>query len=159
MTIDWKTQLLQDFLVEATQSKLPVQDREGIHLSVWIEPYLTTLIQGKKTVESRFMSDARVPWHEVRVGDWVLVKQSSGPIVAVFQVSSTSYSALTLGVLDDLLHRQEELQVSDAFLKTQATQGKNRVCLFGVCNLHRFHAPVYINKSSRAGWVVLREAH
>jgi hypothetical protein len=53
----------------------------SLHLAVFVEPYLTYMLEGRKTVESRFTLTPRPPYRRVLAGDLLLLKQSSGPIV------------------------------------------------------------------------------
>jgi len=66
----------------------------GIHLAVFVEPYLSFVLQGKKTVESRFSVNRLPPYEQVRKGDLIVLKKSSGPICGVCKVSSVWYYRL-----------------------------------------------------------------
>ena len=46
----------------------------GIHLAIFVEPYLTYVLDGKKTVESRFSINRSPPYKKVKSGDIVFVK-------------------------------------------------------------------------------------
>src|SRR5882757_5711201 len=59
----------------------------GIHLAVFVEPYLSFVLEGKKTVESRFSVNRHAPYEQVRSGDLIVLKKSSGPICGVCRVS------------------------------------------------------------------------
>ena len=60
----------------------------AVHLAVLIEPYLGYILEGRKTVESRFSSKRIPPFNSVDGGDVVLLKRSSGPIVGICQVQT-----------------------------------------------------------------------
>src|SRR5256885_16153419 len=62
--------------------------RPRVHLAIFVEPYLSYLLDGRKTVDSRFSVRRTAPYGQVRAGDIVLVKQSGGPAVGVCHVSS-----------------------------------------------------------------------
>jgi len=68
-----------------------------IHLAVFVEPFLTFVLEGRKTVESRFSIHRRPPFGCVRSGDLVLIKESGGPIVAMAEVSRVWYYQLDPG--------------------------------------------------------------
>src|SRR6202035_5734171 len=59
----------------------------NIHLAVFVEPYLTFVLEGKKTIDSRFSVNRHAPFEQVKNGDLLILKQSSGPICGVCSVS------------------------------------------------------------------------
>jgi hypothetical protein len=58
----------------------------GIHLAVFIEPYLQFILDGQKTVESRFSANRSAPYQQVGKGDVVLLKRTGGPVMGVGSV-------------------------------------------------------------------------
>src|SRR5580692_1379944 len=66
----------------------------GLHLAVFIEPYLQYVLEGKKTVESRFGIQRRPPFGHVREGDILLLKRSGGPITGVCLVGQVWFYQL-----------------------------------------------------------------
>src|SRR5262245_49036942 len=60
----------------------------SIHLAVFVEPFLTYLLDGQKTIESRFSAVRCPPYDRVATGDVLLVKRSGGPVVGVCEVSA-----------------------------------------------------------------------
>jgi ASC-1-like (ASCH) protein len=65
-----------------------------VHLAIFVEPYLKFILEGKKTVESRFSSHRCAPYHQVQVGDILLLKRSSGPVVGLCEVASVWFYKL-----------------------------------------------------------------
>ncbi len=63
----------------------------GVHLAIFTEPYLTLVLDGLKTMESRFSTRNVSPFGKVSVGDFILLKKAGGPIVAGFLVDSVKY--------------------------------------------------------------------
>jgi hypothetical protein len=62
-----------------------------VHLAVFVEPWLSWLVEGSKTIESRFSVRRCVPFGRVEARDVVLLKASSGPVVGVCEVDKTWY--------------------------------------------------------------------
>ena len=50
------------------------------HLAVFQEPWLSYMLDGTKTVESRFATRWFAPYGLVHPGDAILIKASSGPV-------------------------------------------------------------------------------
>src|SRR5690554_1453539 len=66
----------------------------SIHLAILVEPYLQFILEGRKTVESRFSAKRCAPFERVRPGDVILLKRSSGPIVGLCQVAHAWFYSL-----------------------------------------------------------------
>jgi ASC-1-like (ASCH) protein len=62
-----------------------------VHLAVFQEPYLSFVLNGQKTVESRFSRIECAPYRQVHSGDIILVKQSGGPVRAITQAAKIAY--------------------------------------------------------------------
>jgi hypothetical protein len=52
----------------------------GLHLAVFAEPFLSFVLDGRKTVESRFGRRRCAPFDQVRQGDIIMLKQAGGPV-------------------------------------------------------------------------------
>ena len=64
----------------------PVQ----VHLAVMVEPYLSRVLDGSKTIESRFSRKKIAPWGRVSSGDVVVLKKSGGSFAAVFEATNAT---------------------------------------------------------------------
>src|SRR3954453_18143184 len=71
-----------------------------VHLAVFVEPFLSFLLEGRKTIESRFSVNRCPPYRSVQTGDLVFIKQSGGAIVAVAEVSNVWFYELDAKGLD-----------------------------------------------------------
>jgi hypothetical protein len=60
---------------------------ERAHLAVMHEPYLSYVLAGRKSVESRFSRHRVAPFDQVGVGDLLLLKSLSGPVAGVARVA------------------------------------------------------------------------
>jgi hypothetical protein len=99
---DWKAGLLT--ALQAGDSRIPYASvfRElkegkptcGIHLAVLVEPYLSLILEGKKTIESRFSVNRHAPFEQVGKGDIIILKKSSGPIVGICKVADAWFYRL-----------------------------------------------------------------
>jgi hypothetical protein len=71
----------------------------GVHLAIFVEPYLTAVLEGKKTIESRFAVTRRPPYECVEPNDYVLLKRSGGPVIGIALAKSISFYKLSPTVL------------------------------------------------------------
>lgn len=125
-----------------------------LHLAVFVEPYLGWILDGSKTVESRFSAVRCAPWNAVNTGDIVLMKQMSGPVVGVFVISSVTSYTIASGVLDlirelfgDAIRPEEEDFWDQRGHAKYAT-------LMSIADQYHI-TPTPIPKRDRRGWVVL----
>lgn len=127
----------------------------GVHLAVFVEPFLQYLLEGRKTIESRFSIHRRPPFGCVEPGDLILVKQSAGPIVALAEVSSVWYYELDASARDFIRSRfSEQLCIDDP----DFWDAKAEACYATLMQLARVERlkPFACEKRDRRGWVVLR---
>ena len=82
---DWQTLIkngLQDsvkghsFWESCLDSMVQGKTSYGLHLAVFLEPYLRYILEGKKTVESRFSGRRIAPYGNVQCDDVILLKRS-----------------------------------------------------------------------------------
>ena len=127
----------------------------GVHLAVFVEPYLKFLLEGKKTVESRFSVYRCAPYERVKEGDLVFVKRSGGPICGICRVEHVwSYQ------LDPLSWNRIRSDFAAALCAQDPEFWRSReeasfATLMAVQDV-RTIAPITVKKRDRRGWVVLR---
>jgi hypothetical protein len=131
------------------------EEGRGVHLAVMVEPYLSLLMEGRKTVESRFSATRRAPWGCVGVGDIVLVKRSSGPVVGVAEVGRVW--GFEIGGVDEVAAIRREFggRVCGGEAFWAGCAGARYGTLLEVARV----GPVkHVNchKRDQRGWVVLR---
>ena len=125
-----------------------------LHLAIFVEPFLEFVLDGSKTIESRFSSRRFSPYKRVTKGDILLLKRSSGPVVGLCRVSQVwNYE------LDPPTFRNIQEKFSQALCATEADFWKEResaryATLMKVekpCEVSPFSVP----KRDRRGWVVI----
>jgi ASCH domain len=147
-------------LVDATQSYtkwsiLGEALRRGsqVHLAVMVEPYLSYILDGKKSIESRFSKNAIAPYLQIESDDLVLLKLTGGPVVGCFTTDSVEFVTLS-----ELEFERLRINYSDAICADdnfwQARLGKRYATLIGVREPLEL-PPVSVAKSDRRGWVTL----
>lgn len=127
----------------------------GLHLAIFVEPYLQLILEGKKTIESRFGAHRRAPFRQVASGDVVLLKRSGGPIVGIcyiadvwfYNLDPSSWSNLRSEFTDALCAQDPEFW--------KAREEASFATLMQLSTVTPLE-PVTISKTDRRGWVVLR---
>ncbi|AIF85381.1 ASCH domain-containing protein [Candidatus Nitrososphaera evergladensis SR1] len=126
----------------------------SLHLAVLVEPYLQFILEGKKTVESRFSSHRVAPYQKVANGDVILLKRSGGPIMGICEVTEVWYYRLDPRSWLDIKREftnylcvQDPSFWSDRKHASFATLMRiDKVATLG---------PLFIEKKDRRGWVIL----
>ena len=114
------------------------------HVAVMVEPYLTRILEGKKTIESRFSRNRIAPHGRVHEGDIVLLKKSGGPIVGFFRVNEIlSFKIDSPADLADIREQYATaLCVNESLWESK--RDSRFATLLPISNLHVFPSPIFI---------------
>jgi len=131
-----------------------VDKRRPVHLAVMVEPFLSYILDGKKSIESRFSKYAIAPFYQIEPGDLVLLKLTGGPVIGCFTTDSVEFVALNERERERLQrHYSVAICADGAFW--EARQDKRYATLVGVRDVQILD-PAPVAKSDRRGWVVLQ---
>jgi hypothetical protein len=134
-----------------------VEGDAALHLAVFREPFLSLLLEGKKTIESRFSVNRVVPYGAVGADDLLLLKRTSGPVVGLALADSPGYYELDPRAWHEIRSKFAKAICAngDSFWSERAHARyatlipiKTAVAL----------APFEIDKRDRRGWVVVEPA-
>ena len=163
---DWKTEPFEKLCHAVASSDFwhayleplvqsPDQVPFSVHLAVFRQPYLTYMLEGAKTVESRFSLRRRAPYERVGKSDVLLLKASGGPVVGLCRVCHVWFYQLTPGSWKDIRKTfAEQLCAQDpGFWKER--EHASFATLMEVEHVFSI-APVSWRKRDRRGWVVLQ---
>jgi len=122
-----------------------------LHLAVCAEPYLYYILDGTKTVESRFSSVKCPPFERVSKGDLIFLKKVSGPIVGLCRVESATFYELTPNTFNNI--RDEFSQgICPAPGFWEARVNAAFATLITISQVQRIE-PFWVTKRDRRGWV------
>jgi ASC-1-like (ASCH) protein len=125
-----------------------------LHLAVLVEPYLSLLLSGRKTVESRFSMTRRSPFRQVKANDILILKRSAGPVVGVCRVAEVQFYQLdraTLAHLRKTFH--ESLAIEDE--RFWERQGEMRYATLMRVSHAMALDGIRCGKRDQRGWVTL----
>jgi hypothetical protein len=126
----------------------------GLHLAVLVEPFYSWLLDGTKTIESRFSRVRCAPYGALADGDIVIVKKTGGPVTGAFQAGTVRSYQLTPARVAQL-RDQYAAQIcasDDQFWTDRA--GCTYATLADVTHV-RLLPPWSFPKKDRRGWVQL----
>lgn len=135
-------------------NKFQVDQNANIHLAVMVQPYLSLVLEGTKTIESRYSINMVSPYKKVKKGDIILLKKSGGDAVAIFEAGDIR--CYQLKCKKDLFLIKEEfndrLRIDDDFWEEKSNAKYATLVDIGkLLQIPRFR----INKTSRLGWVTI----
>lgn len=127
----------------------------NIHLGIFTEPCLSYMLNGKKTIESRFSKNKIAPYEKITNNDIVLVKKSGGNIVAYFTIKEVLFFNLQDYAIEDLKEKyNKELCVSNSFWESKKdSQYATLIKIDKLVNLK----PFPINKKGMQTWIMIKE--
>jgi predicted RNA-binding Zn-ribbon protein involved in translation (DUF1610 family) len=138
-----------------------VSPNSGVHLAILIEPFFSRLVDGTKTIESRW-GNTRIAPHGgcVHLGDSVFIKRSGGaPVWGYFEAGKIyEYRDITPSFIDVLRETFGAMlgldEPSDAFWSERSC--KKFATFIEVRNVRQLELPLKLSKKDRRGWVTLR---
>jgi len=130
-----------------------IDDRQ-IHLAIMVEPYLSLLLSGHKTIESRITENLTAPHRKVCKGDIIIIKKSGGPICGVFEAGDVHFFAIddNFTIWDLRRTYNNRLLIENDFW--QKKKNANYATLIEVKNALRL-VPIKCNVPNRKSWVFL----
>jgi len=126
----------------------------GIHLAVFVQAYLGFVLEGKKTIDSRFGVNRNSPFQQVKNGDLLILKESSGPICGVCVISHAWYYHLNPASWSEIEKYASALCMDDSHFWVK----KRSACfatLMRLENVIRLR-DISVQKLDPRGWVVLK---
>lgn len=143
---------LRDYLNTGDQS---AAKKPTLHLAVCIEPYLSYILDGKKTVESRFSSVKCSPFQKVHEGDVILLKKAGGPVIGLCRVQAVSFYELDPDTFDTIRRKFSKAICADDMNFWEHRQRAAFATLISISNVQRL-PPFSVGKRDRRGWVTFR---
>lgn len=124
----------------------------GVHLGVFVEPFLDAILEGRKTIESRFGIHRVAPFERVSAGDFILLKKSGGPIVGIAIAGEASYFRLDAETLGEIRSRfaAQIYAEDDEFWERRAS--KRFATLIEIDEVFKIET-FEIDKRDRRGWI------
>lgn len=123
-----------------------------LHLAIFREPYLRFILEGRKTVETRFAKCACSPYGKVADGDVLVLKRAGGAVMALCVVQKVWFYRLEPGSLNQIKRKfgKAICPEADSFWKERKDAAYATLMLIGhVTSVEN----IEIKKRDRRGWV------
>lgn len=129
----------------------------GVHLGVFVEPFLEAILDGRKTVESRFGVHRCAPFDRVQAGDIILLKRSGGPVVGIAVAGEARYYQLDAVRLGEIRERFASKIYAEDDEFWEARSEKRFATLIDIEEVSKIET-LEIDKRDRRGWVTYSSA-
>ncbi len=126
----------------------------GIHVAIFSEPFLSMVLSGEKTIDSRFSRNRCAPYGEIDDGDIILLKKVAGPICGLALARRIWSYDLGTEPIGRIRHQfGAGIGADDEFWSSRADSlYATLIELEAPASI----APVSCDKRDRRGWVPLR---
>ena len=126
------------------------------HLAILKKPYLDAILDGRKTIESRFYQTRHKWLPQVGAGDKLFLKVSSGPVMATATISSVRhFDNLNVRQITELKKQYNQQIAGDDQYWAEKISSR-----FGILVWLKDVRPItprFITKADWRAWVVLTE--
>lgn len=107
---------MDDLKVQLQENILKQIESKTIHLGIFTEPCLSDMLNGKKTIESRFSKHQIIPYNQISKDDIVIVKKSGGNVIAYFTIKEILFFNLKEYSINQIKNKyNKQLCVPDEF--------------------------------------------
>lgn len=130
------------------------KDAPSVHLAVFVEPYLGYVLDGTKTVESRFSANRVAPYECIRRGDIILLKSSGGPITGICRAAEVWTYHLQTRSWKEIRNQFARAMCAE---EPEFWEERSRAAFATLIRIERVRTvpAIPFSKSDRRGWVVL----
>lgn len=95
-------EILRKLKEQVSHNELEEIKKHILHLGIFTEPYLTLMLNGEKTIESRFSRNKILPYNQISKDDIVIVKKSGGNVLAYFTIKKVLFYDLSKVSIDEI---------------------------------------------------------
>jgi hypothetical protein len=141
----------------AEKLKATQAGRFSLHLAILREPYLQFILEGKKTIESRFAKRACAPYQRISDGDVVILKRAGGDISGICLVERVWFYRMddkSLSFIESKFGTRICPVNGQFWVDRQQAAVATLMLVTNVTPIDSFTIP----KRDRRGWVVLQKS-
>ena len=126
------------------------------HLAIFSQPFLDLILQGQKTIETRFSKVKCPPFQKVRTGDIILLKKSGGPVVGEIIAGKVEYfSNLPPYEMEQLKKYNSEICADYDPSFWEKRKNSRYISFIHIAKVYKYEEPYSYPKKDRRAWIVL----
>lgn len=140
---------------QLSKEKFKEIETKRLHLGIFAEPYLTYMLDGRKTIESRFSKNKNLPYKKISKKDIVIVKKSSGNVIAYFTIQDVLFFDLNITPIEEIKNKYgSKLYVDEEFWNHKKDSRYATIII--IDKLFKL-VPFSISKKGMQTWIVLEK--
>lgn len=148
-------EIIKKLKMQLSSGDLELLKSKNIHLAIFTEPWLTYLLNGKKTIESRISKHKIAPYNKIEKDDIVFVKKSGGDILAYFTIKEILFIDLKDVNISEIKHKYNDRLCVDEKFWISKKDSKYATLIF-INDLVKLQ-PFHINKKGMQTWIKLEK--
>ena len=125
------------------------------HIAILRQPFFNMVLNGEKTIESRWSMHKVAPYGKVVVGDEILLKETGKDVTANAKVKDVKYYELTPEVVEEIRIKYGKQIGTDKFKDWKDTLQKKYCTLIWLEDVKHI-SPLKVQRSNGAGWIVVK---
>ena len=125
------------------------------HIAILKQPFFNMVLNGEKTIESRWSMHKIAPYNKVSIGDEILLKETGKEVTATAKVKDVRYYELIPQIVEDIRIKYGKEIGTDKFEDWQTTLQKKYCTLIWLDDVKEIK-PIKVQRSNGAGWIVLK---
>ncbi len=125
------------------------------HIAILKQPFFNMVLNGEKTIESRWSMHKVAPYNKVSVGDKILLKETGKDVTATAKVKDVRYYELTPQIVEDIKIKYGKEIETEKFEDWQTTLQKKYCTLIWLDDVKKIK-PIKVQRSNGAGWIALK---
>lgn len=147
-------EIIKNLQEQLSNKKLNEIKNKRMHLGIFGEPYLTYMLDGTKTIESRFSKNKIAPYKLITKDDIVIIKKSSGNVLGYFTIKDVLFFDLSITPINEIKSKySKQLCVDETFWISK--KNSNYATLIIIDKLIKLK-PFHINKKGMQTWIILK---
>lgn len=152
MRLNTDDEIIKELEKQLSKDDMDNIKKKRIHLGVFSEPYLTYMLEGKKTIESRFSKNKIAPYNQITKDDVVIIKKSGGDVLVYFTIKDVLFFDLkTVSIKEIKSKYNKQLCVDESFWVSK--KSSNYATLIFIDKLFKLK-PFHINKRGMQTWII-----
>ncbi len=146
--------MFKEIISHLSNQELDKINDKQCHLGIFSEPFLTFMMDGRKTIESRFSKNKIAPFKQITKNDIVFIKKSSGNVIGYLTIKDVLFFDLSITPIENIKEKySKELCVDEKFW--EAKRNSNYATLIIIDEVIKLE-PFKINKKGMQTWIVLK---
>ncbi len=126
------------------------------HIAILRQPFYGMVLNGTKTIESRWGMNKCAPFGKIKVGDVIYIKQTGKPVTAKAVAKEVKFYTLTPKLVEEIRIKYGKLIGTDKFEDWETTLNKKYCTLIWLDKVEKI-PPMQVPRSNGAGWIILKD--